>query len=128
VGKHPLDLKEKKDTMYTVNITFVELKDFLDDVSDDDEDFRELQNELLENPAKGDVIENCGGLRKIRMKLPGRGKSSSARVIYLHLPKYEKIILFYAFTKARSENISAKGKKILRDQVALIKRHYENTP
>ena len=48
-----------------------------------DEELRTLQLELLRNPTKGDVMQGNGGLRKVRMKLPGRGKSGGARVIYL---------------------------------------------
>ena len=31
------------------------------------EQYRELQNELLSDPKKGDVIQATGGLRKIRV-------------------------------------------------------------
>lgn len=31
----------------------------------------ELQNELIENPLKGDVIQGAGGVRKIRMRAEG---------------------------------------------------------
>jgi hypothetical protein len=39
-------------------------------------------------------------LRKIRMKLPGRGKSAGARVIYLHLEE-GGIIVFSTFILKR---------------------------
>ena len=107
------------------SIIFIEIDDFLEDVSEDDEDYRELQNELLDNPTKGAVLEQCGGLRKIRMKLLGRGKSGGARVIYLHLPKTSRIVFFFAFTKGEAENISAEGKKFLRNKVQQIKEKYE---
>ena len=109
-----------------MNITFIELDPFLEDMSTDDEDYRELQNELLENPTKGDVLIQCGGLRKIRMKLPRKGKSGGARVIYLHLPKSSRIIFFFAFTKGEADNISSEGKKFLRNKINIIKGYYEN--
>ncbi len=31
-----------------------------------DDEYRELQNELLANPEAGDIIQKSGGLRKIR--------------------------------------------------------------
>jgi hypothetical protein len=40
-----------------------------------------FQNELQSNPEKGDLVRGAGGIRKARMRLPGRGKSSGARVI-----------------------------------------------
>jgi len=33
-----------------------------------DEEYRLLQNELIINPTKGNVIKDSGGLRKIRWK------------------------------------------------------------
>ena len=39
-----------------------------------DEDLRDLQNILLQNPKSGDVIQGTGGLRKIRIPMKGRGK------------------------------------------------------
>ena len=49
----------------------------------DDEVLRALQNEIMQCPEKGNVIVGAGGFRKIRVKLPGRGKSGGARAIYL---------------------------------------------
>ena len=47
-----------------------------------DEEYRQLQNELLKIPTKGDVIKGTGGLRKIRTASKGKGKRGGARVIY----------------------------------------------
>lgn len=46
-----------------------------------------LQLELIENPAAGDVEPGTGGLRKIRLAAParGKGKRGGARVHYLWL-------------------------------------------
>jgi len=38
------------------------------------EQYRELQNELLSNPKKGDLIQSTGGLRKIRVASKSKGK------------------------------------------------------
>lgn len=40
----------------------------------DDEAYGSFQEFLAENP-EGDLIKGTGGLRKIRMALPGRGKA-----------------------------------------------------
>ena len=91
-----------------------------------DEDYQNFQKELLENPNKGAVIRHSGGLRKVRMRLPGRGKSGGARVIYLHLEDREMIVLFYVYTKAASENLSMEQLKRLRSAVALIKQEFKH--
>ena len=50
-----------------------------------DEAYRLFQNELLDNPEKGDVIQGTGGLRKIRLSDHSRhkGKRGGARAIIL---------------------------------------------
>jgi hypothetical protein len=40
----------------------------------------DLQKELIENPMKGSLVQGTGGARKIRMRMPGRGKSGGACV------------------------------------------------
>ncbi len=52
----------------------------------DDENLRNLQNELLENPSIGDIIKNIGGVRKMRWNL-NSGKSSGVRIIYIDFEK-----------------------------------------
>lgn len=58
-----------------------------------DEMLRALQNDLMRHPDKGDVIRGAGGFRKLRVKLPGRGKSGGARAIYLHVPEVQTVVL-----------------------------------
>jgi hypothetical protein len=86
---------------------------------------KEFQKELLRNAKKGDVIPQAGGLRKIRLKLPGRGKSGGARVIYLHLEERAIIVFFYVYTKAKMQNLSAEHLKRLRQAVAIIKQEFK---
>jgi hypothetical protein len=64
-------------TVFTKRITALGLEESL----------RLLQHELLLNPEAGDVESGTGGLRKIRMGDPGRGKGKrgGARVHYLWL-------------------------------------------
>ncbi|VEI48169.1 toxin HigB-2 [Actinobacillus equuli] len=57
-----------------------------------DEEYRHFQNELLENPNKGDLIQGTNGLRKIRIAdmQRNKGKRGGARVIYYHIVNYSK--------------------------------------
>jgi hypothetical protein len=107
-------------------VIFVELPMFTEQVTDlvDDAMYTSFQKELLRNPTKGDVIPQTGGLRKARMRLPGRGKRGGAHVIYMHLPSCETIVLFYAYTKAEREDLSPSQLKRLRDAAAVIKREF----
>lgn len=47
-----------------------------------DDEYRLLQNHLIEHPDAGDVIRGSGGVRKVRWAVRGRGKSGGVRVIY----------------------------------------------
>ena len=47
-----------------------------------DDEYRELQEALVIRPVRGVIIQGSGGLRKLRWKLEGKGKSGGIRVIY----------------------------------------------
>ena len=47
-----------------------------------DEEYRQLQNVLAENPEHGDLIQGGGGIRKARHGKQGKGKSGGVRAIY----------------------------------------------
>lgn len=82
-------------------MVFVELPIFVRCAQDlfSDDDLRELQMTLLENPAAGDLISDGRGLRKLRAPLPGRGKRGGARVIYYHWVSHDQCYLVYAYAK-----------------------------
>ncbi len=50
-----------------------------------DDEYRGLQNELVDDPERGVVIEKGGGIRKMRSAAQGRGKSGGVRVVYYWL-------------------------------------------
>jgi mRNA-degrading endonuclease RelE of RelBE toxin-antitoxin system len=64
--------------------SFIETKIFTRLVQDylTDDEYRELQTMLIEQPEAGDVIPGSGGVRKLRWRAPGRGKRGGYRVIY----------------------------------------------
>ena len=78
-----------------------------------DEELRALQNELIAQPEKGEVIEGTGGLRKVRMAFGSQGKSGGARVIYF-LATLEKIFLVLAYPKSEKDNLTNAEKKFLK--------------
>lgn len=93
-------------------MVFVELPFFVRCAQDlfSDDDLRELQVTLLENPTAGDLIPGGRGLRKLRVPLPGRGKRGGARVIYYHWVSHDPCYLVFAFAK----NVAA---DLTRDQL-----------
>ncbi|MDI1249614.1 MAG: hypothetical protein PSV13_12185 [Lacunisphaera sp.] len=92
----------------------------------DDQYYRHLQNDLLKDPEKGDLIQRLHGLRKVRMALQGKSRAGGARVIYLYLPQHHTVILFYIYTKAKSENLTPDQERRLRVAVETIKREFRH--
>lgn len=81
----------------------------------DDEALRGLQNELLENPDRGDPIPGCGILRKIRFGDPSRnrGKRGGLRVIYLHTPEAQRIDLIAVYGKEEADDLTNDQTRVL---------------
>ena len=106
-----------------MQILFIESHKFAEQVTwlNAEEAVWELENELLQNPDKGDLIQGTGGFRKIRMKLPGRGKSAGARVVYFHLRDRAVIFLFLLYTKSGQSDLSAEQRAALRQQAHYLK-------
>jgi hypothetical protein len=109
-----------------MDVCFVELAAFTEEVLRvaDEETLRQFESELAAQPEAGDLIRHSGGLRKARMKLPGRGKSSGARVIYLWLPEARRIVLFMLYTKSKQSDIPPAILARLRVAVETIRTKY----
>ena len=88
-----------------------------------DDDLKRLQAELLNDPKIGDVMQGTGGVRKMRFSLENRGKSGSARVIYIDFAVYEKIYLITAYTKAEKENLTKEQRNAIKHMVEQLKKH-----
>ena len=86
-----------------------------------DEDLRDLQNILLQNPKSGDVIQGTGGLRKIRIPMKGRGKSGGSRVIYVDIEIKEVIYFINVYTKNEKDDLTEDEKKAFKAVVKMLK-------
>lgn len=108
-----------------MNLTFIELSFFEKYRSEylSDEEYRALQNELLENPTKGDLIQGTNGLRKIRVSNSNRnkGKRGGARVIYYYLLNQYQIYFFTIYGKETKDDLSQAEKNTLANLVKIIK-------
>lgn len=89
-----------------------------------DEDLRNFQNFLLQNPVVGDLIENTGGVRKVRQNL-GTGKSHGARVIYIDFEKYERLYCLMTYPKNVKEDLTPQDKKEIKNLVNYLKTELE---
>jgi hypothetical protein len=109
-----------------MTVCLVELEAFTEEVLRvaDEETLRQFETEPAARPEPGDLIRQSGGLRKARMKLPGRGRSAGARVIYLWLPEARRFVLFMLCTKAKQADIPPPLLARLRGAVETIKANY----
>lgn len=90
-----------------------------------DEDLREFQLFLCNNPARGTVIPGTGGLRKIRWLAKTKGKRSGIRVIYIDFVRFNKIYLLTAYTKNVKEDLSIEDRRQLKELVRLLESQLE---
>lgn len=83
-----------------------------------DDEYRALQEALVQRPDLGTIIKGSGGLRKVRWRLQGQGKRGGVRVIYYWMMADEQIRMLYAYRKAKQENLTAEQLAVLREIVA----------
>ena len=86
-----------------------------------DDELRLLQNLLILDPEAGDVIQDTGGARKVRIPLAGRGKSGGGRVIYVDIVVKEQIYLLLAYPQNIQSDLTPKQRDMVRKMIEEIK-------
>ena len=80
-----------------------------------EEERGEFAAHIAENPDAGDVVPGSGGIRKVRWRRAGAGKSGGVRVIYFTRTPEEEIVLLTLYAKSTTDNLTgAKLKEIRR--------------
>jgi len=106
-----------------VKALFIELPAFARHRSEflSDEDFRSLQNALMDHPEAGDVIQGTGGLRKVRHTDPrrGKGKRGGLRVIYFWWQAGNQFWLYTLYDKDTIDDLTAKERAALKEMLKL---------
>ena len=85
-----------------------------------DAGFEDMLEVLAKAPKKGSVIQDTGGLRKVRIARPGRGKRGGTRVIYYYHNEDKPILLLLIYAKAKQENLTDAQKAQLKKHVDAI--------
>lgn len=68
---------------------------------------------IAESPDAGVVVPESGGIRKVRWRRAGTGKSGGVRVIYFTRSVEAEVVLLLLYAKAKTDNITgAKLKEI----------------
>ncbi len=97
--------------------TFIELASFSNRRADylTDDEFKELQENLIENPEAGATIQNTGGFRKLRWAGQSGGKRGGLRIIYYNLSaKTGKLYLATIYSKKDAADLTPDQKKQLK--------------
>lgn len=82
-----------------------------------DDEYKALQEALIYRPEMGVVIQGTSGLRKVRWKQEGRGKSGGIRAIYYWMTAKDQIYMLYAYPKNIQEELTQDQKKLLKQIV-----------
>jgi len=90
--------------------TFIETQTFTTkwhDLGLTDDNLKDLQNVLLDNPKLGDSIPHTGGLRKIRIPMENKGKGT--------------IYFINVYSKDEKADLTPEEKKALKAVVKILK-------
>jgi hypothetical protein len=71
-----------------------------------DDDYRELQQALADNPFLGTVLKNSGGIRKVRWGSLHQGKSGAYRILYHYAEQANHVRMLFIFSKNEMSNLS----------------------
>ena len=70
-----------------------------------DDEYADLQSFLLKYPKAGAVIRQTSGVRKLRWRIQGKGKSGGIRVIYYFKVSEDEIWMLTVYGKSERESI-----------------------
>jgi hypothetical protein len=100
-------------------VIFIETPVFEEDIQQlmPDETYAEFQQHLTDHPDAGDVIQDTGGIRKVRWNLPGTGKRGGVRVIYYWRVAADQILMLLAYKEAKQADLTPSQKRALKTVV-----------
>jgi hypothetical protein len=87
----------------------------------DETDCHRIERRLLMDPEAGAVLPGSGGVRKMRVALPGRGKRGGARVIYYYRSERRRIYLLFTYGKSETATLSPRGIALMRTLVRKLR-------
>jgi len=69
---------------------------------------------IAERPTAGDVVPESGGIRKVRWRRAGSGKSGGVRVIYFTRTATGEVVLLTLYAKSKTDNLTGPKLKEIR--------------
>ena len=99
--------------------SFIETRLFTKLVQDylSDDDYRQVQLELIQNPGLGSVVRGTGGVRKLRWRARGGGKSGGYRIIYFVRHSEEVFWMLTIYPKNIRDSIPGHLLKKIRQEI-----------
>ena len=82
-----------------------------------DQEYLQLQGELIRNPEAGTVVRGSGGVRKLRWAAAGRGKRGGYRVIYFVRRTKGVIWMLTIYPKNVADSIPGHVLKQIREEI-----------
>ena len=109
-------------------ITVAETKAFIEQAKSrlTEAEVSDLVTMLARDPTCGDVIPGTGGLRKVRVRLTGRGKRGGARVIYYFYNETLPVFLLAVFSKNEKADLTSVERASLRKVAEAIRASYRS--
>jgi hypothetical protein len=80
---------------------------------------------LARDPECGEIMPGTGGVRKVRVALPGRGKSGGARVVYYFHSEKLPVFALTVFAKNERANLTLAERNTMASVVRAIKQQFE---
>ncbi|HZK81588.1 MAG TPA: hypothetical protein VFC46_10985 [Humisphaera sp.] len=89
-----------------------------------DADLQALEQEIMRNPAAGDVMAGTGGVRKILFAPPSwnTGKSGATRVCYALFASIDAVYLLTIFGKNEQANLTAAERAATKKLMTAMKK------
>ncbi len=91
----------------------------------DEEERNNLIYYLSIHPKSGALIQETGGIRKIRWARKGKGKRGGVRVIYFYYSDTMPLFLLTIFGKSEKDNLSKSERHELKRLVTLLVHTYK---
>jgi mRNA-degrading endonuclease RelE of RelBE toxin-antitoxin system len=82
-----------------------------------DQEYTQLQGELIKNPEAGAVVRGSGGVRKLRWATAGRGKRGGYRVIYFVRRPKGIIWMLTIYPKSVTDSIPGHVLRQIREEI-----------
>jgi hypothetical protein len=107
-------------------ITVVELPEFIRRSAKllKDNERESIISYLAAHPASGVIMDGTGGIRKLRWKRGGTGKSGGVRVVYYYHSEIYPLFLLTVFGKSEKTNLSKAERNQLVKFTKILIEHY----